>query len=274
MQTALPPNLDFAPAWRPCRWDALSPPSLAPKEVHLWAIPLYAGPALARLACPDRLLGLLPAETLRRLQRLRDPALRNQRFFLHAHLGQILSAYLKLPPQVIPFLRSERGKPHIPADANPEGLVFNLSHSREIALLAIGQGTPLGVDIEFVDTARDCAALARRYFHPREIRMLEALPLESQHGAFYQCWTRKEAYLKAVGTGLSRALREVYVGWEAGFPLASPPASPSQSGEESPWYLHGLEVPGEYRAAVCTRHTWNKQRQFFFVPENAAISKS
>lgn len=159
-----------------------------------------------------------------------------------ARLRAILSHYTGVPPAAIMFRYGPNGRPEI------EGPRFNLSHTGDLALLAVGDVVPLGVDIEALrPIALD---LARRYFAPGEVRALMALPVEHQQAAFFRFWTRKEAYLKALGTGLATDL--------SSFTVTLHPDQPARlttcaSGAVAHWSLHDIPLPPGVAGAVALR---------------------
>jgi 4'-phosphopantetheinyl transferase len=124
----------------------------------------------------------------------------------HARLRQQLAAELKLAPADITFASGEHGKPRIAADQALAGLEFNLSHSGSLGLVGWAWKRAIGVDIEFWRPTTDEAALVRRFFSASEIAAYERLAQPARTEAFFNCWTRKEAYVKAVGRGLGLPL--------------------------------------------------------------------
>ena len=114
-------------------------------------------------------------------------------------MREILGACVSLHPKDLTFKYSQRGKPSLAAP-----LHFNLSHSEGLAALAVSTEFELGVDVEALLPLKE--DIAPRYFSPRELAALAALPEHEQLSGFYRCWTRKEAVLKALGDGLARAL--------------------------------------------------------------------
>ena len=127
---------------------------------------------------------------------------KHQRRFANARLQlrEILSHYLGLSAAEIAFDYNKQGKPFL--KNNPHALEFNLSHSSELAILAVGQSLPLGVDVEFF-SARPYLGLAKQLFSQREIQALHQVAPHLQPLAFFHMWTQKEAFIKAVGLGLS-----------------------------------------------------------------------
>jgi 4'-phosphopantetheinyl transferase len=144
------------------------------------------------------------------------------------------------------------------------GWRFNLSHSREIALIAVALGREIGVDVEFIRMDFDWAEIAETFFSPRELNVLRSLPPRSQREAFFDCWARKEAYLKATGEGLSGPLNQTDVLLDAG-----------ESGALLPWTIERLETVAGYAAALaaegsgwCVR-CW--QRPAFAAPARVSL---
>jgi 4'-phosphopantetheinyl transferase len=127
-------------------------------------------------------------------------------------LRRLLGSYLRLVPAHVPIAIDANGKPKL--DMN-ETLAFNLSHCRDRGVLAVaraGAGARVGVDIEWCNPETDVAAIAETVFSDDEIAALKALPQGEKRAAFFRCWTRKEAYLKAIGFGFATEARNVSVG--------------------------------------------------------------
>jgi 4'-phosphopantetheinyl transferase len=173
-------------------------PVLGPDDVHVWSIPLD----LPRDG-PSSLARVLSPEERERAGRF-IAALDRARFIAgHARLRGILGRYLDIVPSVIRFETSSFGKPRLLTDRPGGELPFNFSHSDGLALCAVSRGREVGVDVERIEPSSSLAEIAGRYFSPREAAALAALPPEEQRDAFYACWSRKEAYVKARGRGLS-----------------------------------------------------------------------
>jgi 4'-phosphopantetheinyl transferase len=128
-----------------------------------------------------------------------------------ARQREILADYLQLRPDQLRFEYGDLGKPRLSAAQGGKGLHFNLSNSHELALLAVASDRELGVDVEYLDRRTDGAAIARRFFAPREKQFLEQSPPAERQATFFRCWTRKEAVLKAFGVGLTFPLDRVEV---------------------------------------------------------------
>jgi len=138
---------------------------------------------------------------------------RDQRRFVvaHAALRDILAGYADADPANLHFNDGPNGKPKLAPPFDASGLKFNLSHSYERALIAVNQGHEVGVDIEFANAEFAFLDVASHFFTKLEVTALRTLPPALQRQAFYKCWTGKEAFLKAKGTGLSGELDEVEI---------------------------------------------------------------
>ena len=124
----------------------------------------------------------------------------------------MLGHYLDKSPADIEFSYSEYKKPYCPSDA----IQFNLAHSKETALFAFCLTADLGIDIEKIRPIKDAEGIAARFFAPAEYSRFRALPVEERNEAFFSCWTRKEAFIKAVGEGLSFPLADFDVTFSHG----------------------------------------------------------
>jgi 4'-phosphopantetheinyl transferase len=120
-----------------------------------------------------------------------------------ALLRVILSQYLGLHPAEIGFGSGRFGKPQLLLEQNEKGLRFNLSYTDGLVLMAFNRGPDVGVDIERIRPINDSLEIAGRFFHPDEQRRLSEASGDAQTSLFFNYWTRKEAYLKACGSGLS-----------------------------------------------------------------------
>ena len=212
--------------------------------VHVWQLFLALDPDMIR--CGRELLSQDEIERADRFHFERD----RQRFTA-ARFGMrmILSSYLGLEPKAVAFSYAANGKPALAASLGRSDIQFNLSHSHEYALLAVARTTRLGADIEFIkqDVAMD--EIASSFFSPDECRTVASLPAENRLHAFYTCWTRKEAYLKAKGVGLSLAMNS----FDVACAPSIPPALLRVDGcleEPSRWRVYDLETPRQYVAAL------------------------
>ncbi|MGA8497797.1 MAG: 4'-phosphopantetheinyl transferase superfamily protein [Xanthobacteraceae bacterium] len=150
-----------------------------------------------------RMRTILNAEETARADRFYLDVHRNRFIAGRALLRDLLAGYLAQPPEAIRFAYNEWGKPSLEPGFVASDLRFNLSHSQELAMYAFVLERDVGVDIEMIreEVARE--KIAENFFSLREVETLRALPREHQAEAFFNCWTRKEAYVKARGQGLS-----------------------------------------------------------------------
>ncbi len=180
--------------------------------VDVWHVDLDAGSA----AVED----LLSADERARASRFVAPLHRRRFMIGRAALRQILAARLATRPDALRFSYGHAGKPALAAQSGAARLGFNLSHCEGLMLCAVADDRMLGVDVERMRPESDVMALAQRYFSPREQTMLAQLDVAERARGFIACWTRKEAYIKAIGSGLSAPL--------AGFSVSlSPHAAPA-----------------------------------------------
>lgn len=122
-------------------------------------------------------------------------------------LRNTLARYLGLAPAAMEFLRTDKGKPYLPQ----REIHFSLSHSEHWSLLAVSRAEFIGVDIEVVTatSAKNLISIAKNYYHPQELARLQALAGIAQNDYFYRLWTLKEAFFKAIGTGISAGLEKI-----------------------------------------------------------------
>ncbi len=173
---------------------------------------------------------------------------RDRRRYVIAHsaLRTILAGYVGAPPASLAFTSRPGGKPRL---APPRtDLRFSLSHSAGRALVAVALDREVGVDIEMVRDIPGLDDLAESCFSPAERRWLAAVQAASRRGAFFDGWTRKEAFLKASGEGLSRALDSFDVTL---LPGEAPRLLRVAGGRASDWTLQALDVGPGYRAALA-----------------------
>lgn len=129
-------------------------------------------------------------------------------------LKRILSLYLAINPQEIEFHYNDYGKPHLLEKINRINLQFNISHSENIAIYGINCRNLIGVDVEYIRPISDAENLAKRFFSQKEYEYIGKLPSEEKNREFFKFWTAKEAYLKAIGKGISGGLEKVEISTE------------------------------------------------------------
>jgi 4'-phosphopantetheinyl transferase len=176
-------------------------------------------------------------------------------------LRALLAVYLTIPAGEIRFDYSASGKPHLAAEQNRRALQFNVSHSGNMALIAFGNERHLGVDIERIRADVDTTALAERFFSARERAGLHTLPDHLRVPAFYACWTRKEAFLKATGDGLSFPLADFSV---ATNPDLDPKLEEIKGDTEAAknWFLADISVIEGYRAALASDGSYSDMETY------------
>ncbi len=225
----------------------MPPPDLALSrdEVHVWRASLVRPPAQIQA-----FQGVLTPDELERAGRFCFQGDAERFVAARAILRAILGSYLGLKPNQIHLRYTAHGKPYLPAASEREKLRFNLSHSRGLALYAVTRGREVGVDLESLDTGFDCEPIAVRFFSQRENATLAALPAERRREAFFACWTRKEAYIKARGAGLGIPLQQFDVSLVPGEPAALLDCRWAPQ-EVAHWTLHALDPGPGFTAAVA-----------------------
>ena len=222
-----------------------APPVLDEGEIHVWAVPL--DPPAERVAALRR--ELAPDEAAR-ADRFRFDRHRRRFQVARASLRRILGTYLRRPAASLDFVYGEKGKPSLAPGSGAGELDFNLSHSSELALLAVTRKGELGVDVERLRPMPDGEAIAERFFSRPEREVLRGVPAEQKDQAFFLCWTRKEAYVKATGDGLSMPLSRFEVSLEPGSEarMRSLDGDPAKG---AAWSLRHLEPAPGYVGALA-----------------------
>jgi 4'-phosphopantetheinyl transferase len=221
------------------------PVALPENEVQLWRVDLGAvGPE------EPRWQQVLSEDERARAARFHFSRDRQGYVSSRALLRTILAAYLRADPKELSFRYSEKEKPALAGVHAGQHIEFNISHSGMTALLAFTRGREVGVDVELIRHDFDVEGIARRFFSEHERQELMAFAPEERHPAFFRCWTRKEAYVKATGSGLSLPLSQFDVSMAAGNINALIATRPDAT-EAERWSMR--EVPGGegYAAALC-----------------------
>ncbi len=219
--------------------------ALAPGELRLWTIPLdppsQAVEALSRLLSPDE---------QERAARFRFDIHRRRYAVGRGALRRLLGRELGLAPEAVSFAYGPRGKPFLAARHAASGLQFNLSNSEELALVGFLHGREVGVDVEFLKPMPDAEEIGERFFSIPERHVLHRVPQLEKEIAFFNAWTRKEAYLKAVGEGLAVALDSFDVTLAPGEPARMLALNGDAAAAERWFYLH-LDPQPRYVGAVA-----------------------
>jgi 4'-phosphopantetheinyl transferase len=232
-------------------WDASTDTAKAAQlpagAVHLWKKAFDASPHEI-----ERCYQVLSPEEQARAQRFLVEPPRRAFILTRGTLRLLLEKYLDRPASEIIFRYTEFGKPLL-NEGNE--LRFNVSHTDGVALLAFGRGTELGVDVEKIRPVRDLKDLANRFFSISERQELNQLEREDElHTAFFRCWTRKEAYIKAKGEGLSIPLHQFDVSLEPGAAQALIATRPDPS-EAERWMLRDVTFDPSFVAALAIELT-------------------
>ncbi len=212
-------------------------------EAHVWAINLEKARAFVEE-------GVLSEEERTKAKRFKHAVHCHQYTASHWALRTILGTYLQLPPESLRFEKSIYGKSFLNHATNPLGLSFNLAHSGPMALVAMARGAQIGVDLEQRRTDIFEPGLAERFFSDRELREFRTLPREKQVEAFFNCWTRKEAYLKAVGCGLQDEVRLVELVINPGDPPKLLTGLGPQWDTAGEWTIYDLKLPEGFTGAI------------------------
>ncbi len=215
---------------------------LQPHQVDIWRV---------FLDLPDdtvkSLFASLSADETQRATRFHFPADRDRFIIAHACLRGILSKYLHCEPDQLSFSTGEYGKPIL---LSGKHISFNLSHSGDYALIAVTCERKVGIDVEHFRQGVSPEGIAGRYFSQHEITELMTLPPEERRVAFFNGWSRKEAYIKAHGLGLSLPLDSFDVSLLPNEPAILRATRPDQE-ESARWILISLAVHPDYAGALA-----------------------
>jgi 4'-phosphopantetheinyl transferase len=236
-------------------------------DVHVWRAQIDRPAAdisiFRRILAPDE---------LNRADKYHFRKDRDRFIVARAVLRFLLGHYLRREPEQLRFRFNAYGKPALAAEAESETLRFNLSHSGELALYAFTRNREVGLDVEYVRRDFDTKQLAGEFFSPHEVAALCALPASLQAEGFFRCWTRKEAYIKARGEGLSLPLHQFDVSLAPNHPAALLSVA-NDPAEISRWSLRELTPAKGYLAAIAVEgHNW--QLNCFQWPDDSPAASS
>jgi 4'-phosphopantetheinyl transferase len=221
-------------------------------EVHIWTARVFSS------TCPAAKLEktLSPGER-EAAQRFHYACHRSAYIFAHGVLRDILSRYVARPPEEIGFHRDSFGKPFLVESGARRAPVFNMSHSGSVVLIALACDGHIGVDVEAIRPMEHLASIAKSNFTPQECAFIMRHRPKNQAHAFFRCWTRKEAYIKALGKGLSiplNAFDTLIAAGQSGRRLPYNADGP----EVENWWLADLDVPVGYLGAVAVEKGFDR----------------
>jgi 4'-phosphopantetheinyl transferase len=221
-------------------WSVVwSVPVLGAADVHLWR-GRFAADSAARPVLEQH----LSEDEREHAARFRFEPDRRRYVVARGMLRRIVACYVAVRPDKLRFHYEKHGRPVLMAQ--PERCIdFNVSHSGELIVIAVARARKVGVDVEKVRPDIEAVKIAERFFSPDEVRMLLSLPDDQRAQAFFRCWTRKEAYLKARGEGLAVALDSFDV------TLGASGSARFTRGVDPSWQLLGFEAGCGYPAALA-----------------------
>jgi 4'-phosphopantetheinyl transferase len=214
---------------------------IVPEEVHVWQASLsdWLAEGVRHVLSPDEIT---------RADRFHFDRDRNHFIAARGLLRTLLSAYLGINSDELMFSYSDKGKPSL-NDAQRNAINFNLAHSHGRVIYAFAHSREVGVDLEQIKEDLQGEQIAERFFSPREIEMLKGVPAKLKKEAFFNCWTRKEAYIKARGEGLLMSLDAFDVTLRPGEP-AGLLLNYTEPAEVTRWSMRSLPVSTGYVAAL------------------------
>lgn len=219
------------------------PISLDRNEVHIWQAELSDDPSSLVL-----FYAFLQPEERDKADRFHFERDRNKYIAARAILRELLGWYLEKNPATVCLRNNEQGKPMLVPPDNVN-LHFNLSHSGKLALFAFCIGYPVGIDLEFMQPGRDFEEIVGNFFSTGEISYFRTLAPQDKPAAFYSMWTLKEAYVKALGTGLWLGLDRFEVATSTPH-LVRTDYDPENIRQ---WSLQKISVDPDYKAAIAVK---------------------
>ena len=230
-------------------------------EAHLYSIFLDRAPGEM-----VEIKEWLSPEEKARAEKFRFDLHRNRFIAGRAALRQLLSAYVGAPPESLCFVYWQNGKPELQQVQADVPLTFNLAHSDNLGLIGLSRSAAIGVDLERVRFLDDFDELVRRFFSPAETRAFLGLSFSEKPQAFFNLWTRKEAWLKATGEGIAYSLNQVEVSFSPE-DTAVIRRLPAGNGEVEDWSLEAISVSPGFAAAVVT-HSPHFHARFLNWPDH------
>ena len=236
-------------------WDAVvgvpSGYAMAHDEVHVWRARTGWRPADI-----DALSEILAPDERQKAARFYFPIDRERHVIGRAMVRVLLGHLIGATPDDLRFSYNGFGKPYLADDAREPRLEFNVSHSGDLILVGLSFGRAIGVDVEQIRGERDVDGIAGHFFSAREQADLAALDPALRHDAFFSCWSRKEAFIKARGEGLSLPLDQFDVSLVPGEPARLLATRPDPA-EAAKWTMRNLDAgPGHKAALVVEGAGW------------------
>jgi 4'-phosphopantetheinyl transferase len=224
-----------------------SKPNLSENDIHVWRVRLNQTDGRVQ-----QLQHILSDDERLRAERFHFDRDRRRFIVSHGMLRLIIGDYIDMEPNRLQFYSGHRGKPYLMHSLGNVPLQFNLAHSKGIALYAFTCSREIGIDVEYVRDMPDAEKIALATFSSIENKMLQSLPEYQRKEAFFNCWVRKEAYIKAIGNGLYHALDRFDVSLAPGEParLVSVEGSAEQA---SCWFMKSLIPEDGYVAALAVK---------------------
>ena len=227
-------------------WSETGPGlKLRPGEIHIWRQGISVTAEEVR-----SFWELLSADERSRAERYRFEASRRTFVICRGMLRSFLGCYLGEQPARLEFAYTQYGRPELVRSSEQNSVEFNLSHTADFALLAFSRDRRIGIDIERVRGDFDTSEIAERFFSECERSRLREIASAERHLAFFRCWTRKEAFIKALGEGLSHPLDTFDVSIERESPPRLLATRPDATDAEH-WLLWDVTVPSGYVAALA-----------------------
>jgi len=218
--------------------------NLSNNEVHLWHAKLDQSYEWIK-----KLTHVLSSEEKKRAERFHFDKDRKRFIVTHGVLRTILSLYLDVEPSCLQIGCQSHGKPYVVEKLNDEEICFNLTHSHSLLLFAFTRSRQIGVDIEYVRPIPEADQIVARFFSPNEHAMWQQLSEDQKQQAFFNCWTCKEAYIKAIGEGLSMPLDQFDVSFAIGKQIAFLSAKET-SDRSYNWLFRAIQPDPGYIAAL------------------------
>lgn len=213
--------------------------------IHIWSASLQDPPLPL-----EQLANTLSTDEWTRANRFRFDNLRSRFIVARGLLRYLLGQYLHVEAKHLKFEYGEYGKPALAQLFSDSKLCFSLSHSEDQILYGVGCDRNIGIDLEKIRPVNHLETLAKRFFSPREFNIIQSTPVHLRARLFLRYWTCKEAYLKAIGKGLSHPLNQVEFKISSEYPIQSFKLESDQNHRNS-WQIYELKTQATYVAALA-----------------------